>query len=286
MRKFWVATAILMGCSSVSVDAETAVFTRTQLVFADEDEASRFDRALACFGGAGLPQRESLEVSGNFIRSSWCTWSGSCSASQERDTVGARWASVGTLHYPRRGPEAGSRAVDAFGVQVTSGRRDADGYSVSVTASSNGKGVLGDHAFVRFSHAVDKDASFSIGLQYEWTIAEQTLRHSIGGDPWRWLAAVRTSPAALKEDALGGWMALHGKVVAALNGDEIKKCVYGPYGGDGIPPECVEQVPLSDEEKLAERKRIDDRLSSIQAAMANADTLHARLLQVAPTDCL
>ncbi len=283
MRWPFVGALALMACSVVSRerDDSTATVERTQLHFAQEDEARRFDAALACFSAREGWRAEPMEIHGNFISASWCTWKGSCSSPRNRDEPGARWANVGTLHYPRHR----AAPIEVFGVQVSTGRREASGWSVSVSASSNGARILGDHAFVTVHRHGDASSKLTMGLSYGWKVAEQDFSHRVAMEPWAWLDRVRASPEALRSEGLEGWTALHGTVVAALEAGEVRKCVYGPYEGDGIPPECVERVPLSSEEVALELDRVDERLAAVEATLVDPAPIHAALLEVAPPSC-
>lgn len=279
----WWLVSLALGCSSVSRERDEGPtqVTRAQLSFSEPAEAARFDSAYACFASReGWTQRP-LEVRGNFIEADWCTEDGSCSARRNRERAGARWASVGTLHYPKDG----ATTLDTFGVQVSVGERNAQGWSVDVTASSNGQRILGEHAFLNFTRHDDPEAAFSVGLRYGWRIEEREFFHTIDEDPWSWLARVRSSPAMLRDEALATWTGLRDEVVAALETGDVRKCVYGEYQGDGIPPECVEQVPLSADEVARERARIEARLASVKRAMEQVDELHDAVVRLAPTRC-
>ena len=272
----------LAGCSTVSREREAPqAVNRAQLQFEQPGEEARFDTAYRCFAErTGWTQRP-LQIHGNFIDGEWCTWDGSCSPTRRREQPGARWASVGTLHYPKDG----ASTFETFGVQVSVGERTARGWSVSVTASSNGKGILGEHAFVNFQRHDNPDVEFSIGLSYTWRIAERSFFHAIEEDPWAWLRRVRASPAALKDETLSAWTGLRDEVVLALDSGLVRKCVYGEYNGDGIPPDCIEKVPLTTEELEAERVKIEGQLARVKAAMLDVDELHATLIDLAPIEC-
>lgn len=272
----------LAACSKVSRERDAPqTVARGQLQFEQASERERFDTAFGCFAErTGWTQRP-LEVHGSFIAGEWCAWEGSCSSTRYREEPGARWARVGTLHYPKDG----ASSFETFGVQVSVGEWHAQGWSVSVSASSNGKGILGEHAFVNFARQDDTGAAFSIGLRYTWKVAERDFVHVVEEDPWVWLNRVRTSPSALKDETLAAWTGLRDEVVLALDSGQVRKCVYGEYKGDGIPPECVERVPLSAAEIDTERAKIEARLGRIKVAMAEVDTLHAAVVALAPPDC-
>lgn len=273
---------LLTGCSSVSREQEgPQTVSRSQLRFEQTAEEHRFDTAFRCFAERTDWTPRPLQVHGNFVEGEWCTWEGSCSPPRPREQPGSRWASVGTLHYPKDGVSS----LDTFGVQISVGERRADGWSLSVTASSNGKGILGEHAFVNFARHDDPEAAFSIGLTYSWKVAERDFFHTVQEDPWAWLSRVRASPAALKDETLAAWTGLRDEVVLALDSGQVRKCVYGEYQGDGIPPDCVEMVPLEAAEIEAEKAKVEAQLATVKAAMTEVDTLHAALVALAPPQC-
>ena len=283
MKPWACALLFAVGCSSVSRERDDAPqqVSRAQLNFADPAEAARFDAAHACFASRDGWTARPLAIHGNFIEAEWCNGDGPCSASRNREQPGARWASVGTLHYPKEG----ATKLDAFGMQVSVGERNAEGWSYDVTASSNGQRILGEHAFVNFGRQDDPGAAFSVGLRYDWKVGERDFFHTVEEDPWTWLTRVRSSPAMLRDEALAAWTALRDDVVRAIEAGEVRKCVYGEYQGGGIPPACVEQVPLSAEEVATEKARIEAQLASVKRAMQDVDTLHAAVVRLAPPDC-
>jgi hypothetical protein len=109
----------------------------------------------------------------------------------------------------------------------------AEGVWFSV--SSNGKSILGDGGAVGFGKAGDEEGEFYVGTGHVWEIAESRFEESVEGDGWQLLARVRSSPAALRDEALARWGALESKVIAALERGEVVECVYGEYKNDGIP---------------------------------------------------
>ncbi len=255
--------------------------TRGQLQFEHAAEEERFDAAFRCFAEQKDWTLRPLEVRGNFVEAEWCSKEGSCSPPRRREESGARWASVGTLHYPK----AGVSTLETFGVQVSVGERNARGWSVSLSASSNGKGILGEHAFVKFVRHDDSEAEFSIGLSYTWKVAERDFVRRSEEESWAWLKRIRASPASLKDETLAGWIGLHDEVVLALDSGLVRKCVYGEYEGNGIPPECIEKVPLSTAELEAEKAKISAQLGRVKVAMTEAESLHALLVALAPQRC-
>jgi hypothetical protein len=99
----------------------------------------------------------------------------------------------------------------------------AEGVWFSV--SSNGKSILGDGGAVGFGKAGDEEGEFYVGTGHVWEIAESRFEESVEGDGWQLLARVRSSPAALRDEALARWGALESKVIAALERGEVVECV-------------------------------------------------------------
>ena len=101
------------------------------------------------------------------------------------------------------------------------------------------------------------------------------------------LRRLMSSPQELKALSLHQRITLQKKLTAALNGDQVLKCVYGPYQGDGIPPECIKRVPLTSQERDRELKRIDLMFKSQRNFIEqHASAMHAQLLHIFPTSCL
>jgi hypothetical protein len=175
-----------------------------------------------------------------------------------------------------------------FGVQVNAGHRPADGsWGVWFSVSTNGKSILGDGGAVGFGRAGDEDGEFWVGTSHPWEIAESRFEEPVEGDGWALLDRVRKSPEALREETLGRWTALEGKVIAALERGEVVECVYGEYKNDGIPPECLRKVPISAEAVAKETARIRGKVAGIRAALEGESgvRLHAALLELAPVEC-
>ncbi len=254
------------------------------LTFIDDDERQRFERIRACLRQRGQGwEHYPLRTIGNFIEEDWCRGQGAdhgCSGGRFREIQDVDWAGVGTLHYPDQGPQV-------FGVQVEVGHRPAgDGWNVSVSVSSNGKGILGEHGSIIFEHP-GRAQRFYVGTGYSHQIAQTQIDIPVDGDGWTLLDRVRASPQALKQEALTHWDALRAKVLAALDAGEVVECVYGEYEGRGIPPECIEKVPLSPDKVKTARAEIEAQVQAVHAAFdQDGDALHATLLQVAPTDCI
>jgi hypothetical protein len=122
---------------------------------------------------------------------------------------------------------------------------------------------------------------------HSWEIEESRFFESVEGDPWVVFEALRASPQALRDAGIERWRALESKVVAALNEDEVRKCVYGPYRGNGIPPACIEQVPLTADEKAKELRKIRAKVGRIVELLEQEHVaMHAALLELTPRECV
>ncbi|MEM6292873.1 MAG: hypothetical protein AAGA54_16480 [Myxococcota bacterium] len=283
MKLRWVAACTLLACSPRGDEPQApSLVERSALQFADADEKARFDRAYACFSKRGANwTHEPLQRRGNFIGAAWCTTGPHCSAPATQERDGAAWGIVDTLHDPRDG-----EAPQAFGVSASAGERPSSGWAVAVSVSMGGSGILGDHASVRFERAGDDAASFYLGHGIGWTVAQSEFSWRSEQTTWAWLDGVRASPEALAEAGTTQWRALRDDVVAALDAGTVRKCEYGEYKGDGIPPACIREVPLTASEVQAERTRIGDAVATVERGLSEAPTLHARILDVASRDCI
>lgn len=262
-----------------------AIVDPSVLVFANSAERERFERARVCLGERGREwEHYPLRKIGNFVEEDWCRGPRAelgCSGGGFRDEPGVDWAGVGTLHYSQDWPRV-------FGVQVDAGHRPADGgWGVWLSVSSNGKSILGDGGSVGFGKVGDEDGEFYVGTSYSWEIAESQFVETARGDGWKLLDRIRTSPEALREEALTRWTVLEAKVVRALERDEVVECVYGEYQNDGIPPRCLRKVPISAEAVAKETARMRGKVAGIRAALEGrqGEELHAALMELAPVGC-
>ena len=272
------------GADSRDYVGKDALVEFATLKFTDEAERQRFERARTCLGQRGSSwEHYPLRKIGNFVEEDWCRGEGAdrgCSGGSFTERQGVDWAGVGTLHYPDQWPEV-------FGVQVSAAHRPAaEGWNLSVSVSTNGKTILGDGGSISFGRPGKPDEDFYVGTGYGYSIAESSFDVPVDGDGWALLDRVRVSPQALRDEALPHWDALETKVVEALRSGQVLECVYGEYEGNGIPPACIEKVPLSAEKVEQELAKIETKVRGIHAAFeTDAEGLHAALLAVAPSDC-
>lgn len=271
---------VLVGCPRGPRKSDGRV-ARGQLNFAREDDAARFDSVTACFAMRHGWHSRPLRADGASIAAQWCSWGGSCSAPrhEEPQQPGALWAEVGTQRLP--GGEF--PMIDVAGAHLSVGERQSQGWSVRLSVHGGEQG-LRDGAVVVFSPPDPEGDEFSVGLSYAWMVMGTEFNHDLDEDPWAWLARVRSSPEALREEGLTGWTKVHTQVVQALDAGTLRKCLRMSQGAGGTPT-CAENVPLSADEVASQRARIDARLASVKAGMSQVDTLHARLIKLAPLNC-
>jgi hypothetical protein len=185
------------------------------------------------------------------------------------------------FHYDRDWPQV-------FGLSFSAGALPVDGLGVGVWWSAGGKSVLGDGAGVRFTEyrggapgaslTIGPDASFEVGLEPIEVHAEGTR-----AEVMRKLFA---GPASFTAETSARIDALETAVSNALDADTPRKCIYGEYQGNGIPPNCERKVPLSEDEKAAARERLETRLTGERAMLAaSSGAMHARLVQLLPATC-
>lgn len=269
-----LALGMLTACPRGPREADGRV-ARAQLKFSSDEDAGRFDTAVVCFASRRAWRSRPLRRDGETIAAHWCTWKGSCSAPrhQEPQQPGAQWAEVST-HQLRRGE---SMTLEVTGTRIAVGARQPQGWSARLSAV-NGEPGLRDAATVVFSPPDETEAEFTVGSSLAWMVEGNEFQYTADEDPWTWLALVRSSPEALRDEGLAGWTKLHADVVQALDGGALRKCVGGAEGG-----ECTEA--LSTDEVAAQRARIDAQLASVKAVLSQVDMLHGRLIELAPSAC-
>lgn len=254
------------------------------LSFVEPAERDRFDRARACFAQrASAWEHYPLRMIGSFVEEDWCRGPRAelgCSGGGFREQPDTDWAEVGTLHYRKDWPQV-------FGVQVGAGHLPAKGeWGAWFSVSTNGKSILGDGGSVGFTRVGDETSAFYVGTSYSWEIGESVLFETVQGDGWALLDRVRSSPRALRDEAITHWTALETKVIGALERGEVLECVYGEYTGGGIPPECLRKVPISAQKVKEESARIRAKVAGVRAAFeSDGQALHEGLMALAPTGC-
>lgn len=253
------------------------------LRFVSPDEKKRHQAAQQCFSArAATWEHYPLRQIGNFVTEDWCRGEGAnrgCSGGGFTERAGVDWAEVSTLYYPPSWP-------DVFGVLISGGRNRAKGdpgWNVAFSIHSNGKSIVGESAHVDFR----RDGDYvHLGSGYEWNIAEKRFFQAVKDEPWVIFERIRSSPDALRDEGIKQWRALEKEVVTALDSNEVRKCVYGPYKGDGIPPACVDKVQLDANEKSKELDKIRTTAGRIVELLEKENgSMHAALLELAAPDC-
>lgn len=173
--------------------------------------------------------------------------------------------------------------IDVAGTQISVGERQSQGWSVRLSVH-DGEPGLADGAVIVFSPQDDTEPDFTVGLSYAWMVMGTEFNHDVDEDPWAWLARMRSSPDALRDAGLTGWTSVHADVVQALDAGSLRKCLRRAEDSRGTPI-CAEEVPLSVEELASQRARIDAQLASVRSGMSEVDTLHTRLVELAPPHC-
>ena len=210
----------------------------SEIVFDDEAIGARFAKLGACFAADANDDKWihfPLRKIGNFIQEDWCTGNGkvrSCAGGSFRDRPGDRWRSLHTLHYDSSWPKV-------FGLGAVAGDLPPDGsWGVRFSYNKKGARITGEGLHVTFIRYEGRE---SAGLVYMGDIysykVEQTditIVSPLGNDGE--LAALIASPESLKSTAVARLDALEEKVRNTITAGEARKCVYGPYKGDGIPP--------------------------------------------------
>ncbi len=275
------------GTSAVSEDVVgmDSPVERAELRFADAADGRTFDAARACFAARGAKWSHfRLRKIGNFIEEDWCTGPGSergCSGGSFRDRPGARWESVGTLHYDRDWPQV-------FGLTLSAGHvAPGQDWSVSASVASGGQSILGEGTHVAFRRGVDERTAVYLGSVYSRQIDRETISVRPEGSSWQVLDRLRRSPTSMRDEGIAMTEALQAEVVRKLDAGEILTCVYGEYHNDGIPPACLEEVPLAADAVAREKAALAEETARIIATLQSHHVqLHAALLEVFGPDCV
>ncbi len=257
----------------------------TVLVFNDKLIGERFTKLRACFangastdGWAHYPLRKI----GNFVQEDWCRGPGSsrgCSGGSFRDRPGDTWFTLHTLHYDSQWP-------GVFGLGAIAGNLPQNGdWGVRFSYYKDGKTIIGEGLHVTFMKFDGRESSAKIllGDSYSYKVEETDCTIS-GLDKDVELEVMLSSPEALKRVALARLNALEEKVDLTISSGKVRKCVYGPYEGGGIPPECT-LTPLTDAENATQlgiaKTYIGDQRNAISA---NAELFHRLLTELIDFD--
>lgn len=241
-------------------------------------------------GWAYLP----LRTGGNFVEEKWCGPSVAVTACASGavandETPGVAWTTVGTLFYPRHWPAV-------FGVEYRAADM-AEPWGVRVLLNLRGRTVTGStfaFQFLRFeggkvvdrlevpdtwSYAVDQ-TRFSVPLPAAPTAQgeDEARAQAVEAEVTRLLL----SPESFTTTVLSRIEDLRREVDRGLDAHEGRKCVYGPYKGGGIPPQCS-LVALSMEEEVMWASRAQQDLDHWKdLVQSHGPSLHARLSVLLP----
>jgi hypothetical protein len=253
-----------------------------QLVFEDPALGDRFDRLGRCFAATGAREGWShypLRKIGNFVQEDWCRGAGSsggCAGGAFRDRPGSEWLSRYALHYDSGWPEV-------FGLGTEAGKLPPDGgWGVRFSYHTGGRGVIGEGLYVDFIRFEGREqaAKVSLGDGYACEVEESHLSVRAPGTMDDELALLLASPASLRETAVARMEALLGTMRAAVASGEVRKCVHGPYLGDGVPPVCT-LAELTDEERRRAVERAETFIGDQRrAVLDNAEVFHRLLKDV------
>jgi len=211
------------------------------LVFEDPALGARFARLGGCFAARAQSKEWShfpLRKIGNFVQEDWCRGAGAssgCAGGAFRDRPGAEWLSRYTLHYDSGWP-------GVFGLGTEAGRLPPDGgWGVRFSYHAGGRGVIGEGLYVEFIRFEGREqaAKVSLGDSYAYDVEETHLAVRAPGTRDDELALLLASPASLRGTAVARMDALLEAVRAAVEAGEARRCVHGPYLGDGVPPKCT-----------------------------------------------
>ncbi len=278
------ASSRTSGGDSRDYVGKDALVDINQLRFISADEQRIFLAARQCFATRGaLWEHYPLRQIGNFVNEEWCRGKGAainCTGGGFREQAASEWTSVDTLYYPKDWPQV-------FGLLIAAGRNVPVGdksWSVAFSVTSNGKSIVGQGAHISFRREKDQ---IHIGSGYEWQVVEQRFAKSNADDPWAIFERLRGSSKALRDEGITSWRALEAEVVSALEKNEVKKCRYGEYKGNGIPPACIGKVPLDAQENQKELAKIRSTVARIVEVLENEHVaMHAALLELGSTDCI
>jgi len=261
----------------VGKDAQVHV---SQLRFADAAEGQRFNKLRDCFTARTQDEgwnHYPLRKIGNFVEEDWCRGPGSehnCGNYSFRNSRGSEWFDVYTLHYPEEWPEV-------FGLGVSSGMLPAeDEWGASFAYHTRGKSIVGDGVSVSFHRFAASEIVEEVHLGDVVAFEAEETRVAVvaPGGPDAELALLIASPESLRDTAFARYDALLTEVASQIEAGNVRKCVYGEYHGDGIPPEC-HLTPLSEEERCALKQRAQAEIGGQRDAVATHHAqFHALLL--------
>lgn len=220
---------------------------------------------------------------GAYLEESWCLppepgWN--CFSGYAREKRGTIWYEVSTLFYAQDWPSV-------FGLNVSAGDNAREGeWGVHLSYAVQGQNIVGSGLgvdFLKFDGETIK-AQVHLGTELEYQAENTPIRVSAPGDQDSEIRLLCASEASFKETALARYGALAAEVEKAFKENRIRKVVYGPYKGRGIPP-LHEEVPLSaDEEKAALDKAHRELAQTRQVIEQNYPVFYKLLVTLMPYD--
>lgn len=224
---------------------------------------------------------EPIQKFGNFLEESWCFPSAPhCSSNCAKDKRGTLWYGVSTLFYEAYWPEV-------FGLNVSAGRNARNGeWGIQFFYSVQGEGIIGSGLnvdFIRFDGESPR-TRVHLGTKFEYQAEATPIQVSAPGDPDAELRLLYASEDSFTETALARYGALQAEVEKAFKEHRVRKHVYGPYKGGGIPP-MHKDIPLSAyEEKAAFEKACQDLASTRQTIEQDHKVFYQLLVDLIPYD--
>lgn len=221
----------------------------TTLKFKVPAEEVRFKKVHGCFAAqAGEWRHYPLRKIGNFVREDWCRGQHdrNCAGGSFRSDRGDEWSAVYTLYYDKDWPQV-------FGLGVSAGRLPRDGeWGVSFSYTANGARIIGEGVAISFHRFAGEEVVWRVDLgnSYVYEVEEARIEVRAPGTQDEELARLIASPDSLRDTAVTRLDALLAETERQIAEGAVKKCVYGPYEGNGIPPACM-LTPLTAEESAA-----------------------------------
>ena len=269
--------------SYVGKDSQIAI---KDLVIEDDNDAQHWKRLHTCLSSRSDQSWEAfpLRMIGNFAQTDACKGKGAqlgCSGGRFRTKPGSQWWEVSTLRYTRS---------PFFGYMVNVGANPLNaGVGVSMWWSEKGRTITGERLVIDFS-LWQKNlpvTRFSISDELSYTIKQTTIKIPVKESRENLIRQAMGSSEGLKTLSLTQLEMLKAKVTTTLKNNQVTKCIYGPYEGRGVPPECEKIVPLSMEERDHKLKKIQMMFNAQREFITqHADAIHAQLLKDFPQSCI
>jgi hypothetical protein len=259
-----------------------ALVSADLLRFTDPAEGARFHRVRDSFAQRAATDEwyaYPLRRIGNFVQQDWCRGEGAhhnCASGSFREGRGSRWFVVHTLHYESSWPEVFGLGVNA-GLLPTATEGD---WGTTFSWYANGGGITGsglDASFVRFDgeRIVEQ---IHLGDDYVYEAEEARIVVLAPGGADAELERLLESPRSLRDTAFARLDELLAAVEAEIEAGKVKRCVYGEYQNDGIPPPCF-PTALTDDEKVTLLAKVRRDIGADRASVQqHFEAFHAALM--------